>query len=113
MTSFHQEISYHLPEIDEVPTVSTVGLYPINVNTSVCLSVCVLAYGFATPLSSSMENQNAEEARFHHFIKASVVAFAKGFAPIVATEFARRAIFADVRPSFEEMEAACKDTRKK
>jgi chemotaxis protein MotA len=73
----------------------------------------LLAYGFATPLSSSMEHQNAEEARFHHFIKASVVAFAKGFAPIVATEFARRAIFADVRPSFEEMEAACKSTRNK
>ncbi len=53
----------------------------------------------------------AHEGRFHHFIKASVVAFAKGFAPIVATEFARRAIFAEVRPSFEEMEAACKGTR--
>jgi chemotaxis protein MotA len=71
----------------------------------------LLAYGFATPLSSSMEHQNADEARFHHFIKASVVAFAKGFAPIVATEFARRAIFAEVRPTFEEMETACKSTR--
>jgi chemotaxis protein MotA len=73
----------------------------------------LLAYGFASPISSGMEHRNAAEARFHHFIKASVVAFAKGFAPIVATEFARRAIFADVRPTFEEMEAACKSTKGK
>jgi chemotaxis protein MotA len=73
----------------------------------------LLAYGFASPLSSGMEHRNAAEARFHHFIKASVVAFAKGFAPIVATEFARRAIFAEVRPTFEEMETACKSTKGK
>ena len=73
----------------------------------------LLAYGFASPLSTGMEVRNASEARFHHFIKASVVAFAKGFAPIVATEFARRAIFVDVRPTFEEMETACKSTKGK
>ena len=73
----------------------------------------LLAYGFFSPLSSSMESSNAAEARFYHFIKASVVAFAKGFSPIVATEFARRAIFAEVRPTFTEMEAACKGMRAK
>lgn len=72
----------------------------------------LLAYGFCGPLSTTMENTNASEARFHHFIKASVVAFAKGFSPIVATEFARRAIFADCRPSFGEMETACKSLKK-
>ncbi|KPJ96031.1 MAG: hypothetical protein AMS18_01740 [Gemmatimonas sp. SG8_17] len=73
----------------------------------------LLAYGFATPLSSGMEHINAAEARFFHVVKASVVAFAKGFAPIVATEFARRAIFSEVRPTFEEMETACKSTKGK
>lgn len=68
----------------------------------------LLAYGFASPLAGAMESRNAEEARFHHFIKAAVVAFAKGFPPLVATEFARRAIGAELRPTFAEMEAACK-----
>jgi chemotaxis protein MotA len=66
------------------------------------------AYGFAGPLATSMEHTNAAEARYYHFMKASVVAFAKGYAPIVATEFARRAIFSDLRPTFGDMESACK-----
>lgn len=73
----------------------------------------LLAYGFFGPLSTSLENNNAAEARFYHFIKASVVAFAKGFSPIVAAEFARRSIFSDVRPSFSEMENACKSLKGK
>jgi chemotaxis protein MotA len=36
------------------------------------------------------------------------VAFAKGLPPILAVEFARRSIPADLRPSFVKMEAACK-----
>jgi chemotaxis protein MotA len=68
----------------------------------------LLAYGFVGPLSTGLEHATAAEARFHHVIKASVVAFAKGFSPIVAVEFARRAIASDVRPKFVEMETACK-----
>jgi chemotaxis protein MotA len=73
----------------------------------------LLAYGFTGPLSTGLENNNASEARFYFFIKASVVAFAKGFSPIVATEFARRSIFAEDRPSFVEMETACKSLKGK
>jgi chemotaxis protein MotA len=43
----------------------------------------LLAYGFASPLSTMLEHSSAAEARFYHFIKASVVAFAKGLPPIV------------------------------
>ena len=73
----------------------------------------LLAYGFASPLATGMENANLSEARFYHFIKASVVAFAKGFSPILAVEFARRAIFAEDRPTFAEMETAVKSTKGK
>ncbi len=72
----------------------------------------LLAYGFLGPLSTAMEHNNSEEARFFAFFKASVVAFAKGFAPIVAVEFARRAIFSKARPTFQEMETACKQAAK-
>jgi len=68
----------------------------------------LFAYGFLGPLSTSLEHVNSSEARYYHFLKSAVVAFAKGFSPIVATEFARRSIFADERPSFSEMEGAVK-----
>lgn len=68
----------------------------------------LLAYGFIGPMATAIEHQHANETRFYHFFKAAVVAFAKGYAPIVATEFARRAITSDLRPTFQQMESACK-----
>jgi len=68
----------------------------------------LFAYGFLGPLSTSLEHVNSSEARYYAFLKAAVVAFAKGFSPIVAAEFARRSIFADDRPTFAEMENAVK-----
>jgi len=66
------------------------------------------AYGFVNPISAGLEHLNTAESRIYHVTKACVVAFAKGFSPIVAVEFGRRAIFAEARPTFAEMEAACK-----
>jgi chemotaxis protein MotA len=68
----------------------------------------LFAYGFLGPLSTTLEHVNSTEARYYHFLKAAVVAFAKGFSPIVAAEFARRSIFAEDRPTFAEMESAVK-----
>jgi chemotaxis protein MotA len=68
----------------------------------------LFAYGFLGPLSTSLEHVNSAEARYYSFLKSAVVAFAKGFSPIVAAEFARRSIFPDDRPSFAEMENAVK-----
>lgn len=72
----------------------------------------LMAYGFVGPLSTAIEHTNSEESRFFAFLRSSVVAFAKGFAPIVAVEFARRAIFSTSRPTFQEMETACKQAAK-
>lgn len=72
----------------------------------------LLSYGFVAPLATNVELRNAETSRFYNFLRAAVVAFAKGFSPIVAVEFARRAIEADCRPSFSAMETACKDVKK-
>lgn len=73
----------------------------------------LLAYGFVGPLATALEHVKAAESRFFHFIKASVVALAKGSSPLVATEFARRAIASDARPTFGEMETACKRLKAK
>lgn len=61
-------------------------------------------YGFVGPLATNIENQNRIDGRFFYVIKAGVAAFAKGMAPILAVEFARRAIYHSDRPSFEEVE---------
>lgn len=71
----------------------------------------LFAYGFIGPMSTAMEMSNSKESRYYAFIKAGVTAFAKGFSPIVSVEFARRAVFADDRPSFAEMEGAVKGTK--
>ena len=68
----------------------------------------LFAYGFLSPLSTTLEHVNSAEARYYSFLKSAVVAFAKGFSPIVAAEFARRSIFSEDRPSFAEMESAVK-----
>jgi chemotaxis protein MotA len=73
----------------------------------------LLAYGFVQPVVGSMEAGVADETRYYMVLKAAVVAFAKGFPPIVAVEFARREIFAETRPSFQVMETACKEAMKK
>jgi chemotaxis protein MotA len=71
----------------------------------------LFAYGFLGPLSTTLEHVNSAEARYYAFLKSAVVAFAKGFSPIVAAEFARRSIFSEERPSFAEMENAVKGQR--
>jgi chemotaxis protein MotA len=71
----------------------------------------LLSYGFVAPMASNMEARNAEEQALYFALKAGIVAFAKNLPPMIAAEFARKAIGAGVRPTFLEMEAACKATR--
>jgi chemotaxis protein MotA len=92
--------------------VEQVGEHVAAALTGTFLGV-LLAYGFIGPLGSALEHVQSAETRYYHFIKASVVALAKGSTPIVAVEFARRAITSDSRPSFEEMETACKRLKQK
>ena len=68
----------------------------------------LMCYGFVSPLASQIENQAEAEEVFMKAIKAGVVAYAKGMAPIVAVEFARRVISTDLRPSFGAVEDACR-----
>jgi chemotaxis protein MotA len=71
------------------------------------------SYGAVAPIAGKIAAMNHEEGQFYQFFRAAVTAFAKGFAPIIVVEFARRAINADIRPSFTEMEEACKSTKTK
>ncbi len=68
----------------------------------------LLSYGFVQPLATNIDLAAEEEGRMFEAIKAGVVAFAKGMQPLIAVEFARRTIFHDHRPTFQEMEKALK-----
>jgi chemotaxis protein MotA len=68
----------------------------------------LLCYGLFGPLAAHMGKISDIEGRYYHVLRVAVLAFARGNAPMLAVEFARRAIPHEVRPSFKEMEAACR-----
>jgi chemotaxis protein MotA len=70
----------------------------------------LLCYGVFGPLALNMAKTNESEDHFYHCLRVGVAAFVRGSAPILAIEFARRTIPAEVRPAFLEMEQFCKKT---
>ena len=64
----------------------------------------LISYGFLQPLATNLELANDDESKVFEAIKAAIIAFAKGFNPIVCVEFGRRAIPSELRPSFQAME---------
>ncbi len=64
----------------------------------------LLCYGFLSPLAASITKSNDAESQYYHSLRTGLIAFFRGAAPILAVEFSRRSIPADVRPSFKEME---------
>jgi chemotaxis protein MotA len=51
-----------------------------------------------------------DEQAFYGVIRVLITAFLKGTAPIMAVEIARRSVPGHVRPSFQEVESACRQT---
>ena len=68
----------------------------------------LLCYGLFGPLTAAMSKENDAESHYFGFLRMAALGFVKGLAPILAVELARRAIPTSVRPSFQEMEAACR-----
>jgi len=68
----------------------------------------LLCYGLFGPLASNMSKINEAESQYYQVLRQGLISFVKGCAPILALEFARRAIPHHVRPSFKEMEGAIK-----
>jgi chemotaxis protein MotA len=69
----------------------------------------LLCYGFIGPLASNMAKRAEEERAYYHVLRVVMVAFMKGNPPIMAVETARRAVPTHVRPTFAQVEAACKN----
>lgn len=68
----------------------------------------LLCYGFLGPLASNLQKLNDSEADFLRCLRQGVMAFVRGSSPILAVEFARRSIPSALRPSFKQLEAACR-----
>src|SRR5580658_463639 len=68
----------------------------------------LLCYGFLGPLALNMTKIADAELDYLRCLRQGVIAFVKGSAPVLAVEFARRSISGEFRPSFKELEAACR-----
>jgi len=69
----------------------------------------LLCYGVFAPLASNMSKTVDEEHSFYSVLRVVMLAFIKGTSPIMAVEIGRRAIPGHARPSFAEVEKACRE----
>ncbi len=72
----------------------------------------LVAYGFVGPIAAAMEGRAHEEGKAFEVVKMALVASVRGYPPQVAVEFARKLLFADVRPTFADLEAHLKGKSK-
>jgi len=68
----------------------------------------LLCYGLVGPIAANMSKAADEERAYLNVLKVLIISFLKGTAPIMAVEAARRAIPGHVRPTFTELEQACR-----
>lgn len=66
------------------------------------------AYGFINPLTSRIKINNAKDLQYYHALLKGITAFAKGTAPLMAVEIARRCLDHEVQPKADELEATLK-----
>jgi chemotaxis protein MotA len=69
----------------------------------------LLCYGLVGPIASNMTKAAEEEHAYLYVLRVLMISFLKGTAPIMAVEVARRAVPGHVRPSFKELEQACRN----
>lgn len=68
----------------------------------------LLCYGFVGPVAANMGKIAEDENAYYKVLRVVLLAFIKGMSPIIAVETARRAIPGHVRPTFQELEGACR-----
>ncbi len=91
--------------IDGPPSV--VGMNVASALVGTFLGI-LASYGVLGPLATAMTHYNDEHHKYIEVIKNGLLAHVKGVSPAIAVEFARRSIYAAVRPTFEEVEEACR-----
>jgi chemotaxis protein MotA len=98
-----------------VITMSAMGGPPEEIGRKVAAALVgtflgvLLCYGLVGPISANMAKAADEEHAYLYVLRVLIVSFLKGTAPIMAVEVARRAVPGHVRPSFQEVESACRN----
>src|SRR5213594_2164355 len=70
----------------------------------------LLCYGLIGPLAANMAKAVDDEHGYYQVLRVAMMSFIKGLSPIMAMEMARRSIPGHVRPSFQELEKACRSS---
>lgn len=70
----------------------------------------LMCYGFLGPIAANIKKQIDAEGEYFSCIRIGLLANMKGASPVLALESARRAIPHHVRPTFQEMDKACRKT---
>jgi chemotaxis protein MotA len=101
-----------------VITMEAIGGNPVAIGEKVAAALVgtflgiLLCYGVVSPVAARMEKNGEIQIQFLQVLRTAITAFARGAAPLLAVEYARRSIPADLRPSFEELETGMrKDAR--
>src|SRR5579863_1061379 len=68
----------------------------------------LLCYGFLGPIAANMLKATDTEGDYFLALRMGLLAYMKGVSPLLALEAARRAIPHYVRPTFLEMDTACR-----
>ena len=98
-----------------VITMSALGGPPEEIGEKVAAALVgtflgiLLCYGLVGPVSQSMAKATAEEHAYLYVLRVLMLAFIRGQPPVVAVEMGRRAIPSHVRPTFTEVEEACRN----
>ncbi|GIX36069.1 MAG: flagellar motor protein MotA [Lysobacteraceae bacterium] len=71
----------------------------------------LFGYAIVGPIPSGMEQKLTESSKAFECVKEVLLASLSGASPAVAVEYGRKVLFYDVRPSFQELEAAIKGQR--
>jgi chemotaxis protein MotA len=72
-----------------------------------------LAYGFISPMGARLHAIQDKELIYYKVLAEALSSFAKGLAPAMAIEVARRALPSDSRPSASELETILKEITSK
>ena len=100
-----------------VHTMESVGIPPAELGMLIAAALVgtflgiLLSYGFITPLSVRLESKVADLSRVLTTVKVTLLASLNGYAPQVAVEFGRKALYGVDRPSFLELEDHVKSTK--
>jgi len=100
-----------------VHTMESVGLPPAELGILIAHALVgtflgiLLAYGFVGPLATALEQKVDESTKMFQAIKVTLLANLNGYAPLMAVEFGRKALYSTERPAFLELEAHVKQKR--